>query len=708
MFWLEKIQNKSLKLESLLRREPQKTDQADVELSFEIREDKYTVKRSIKRNKGTFEAELRKNGILIESPSSRKVTDELEKILKMDFDLFSRAIYSEQNNLDYFLNLRAGDRKKKLDELLNLNKFSIARKTGVTLLNKLKTSREIILDNLARIKLDKTAFNLLELTEEIKNLNEKSIYFSEKLNKTAELRKIVKTELDALQNKKKNFIKFTERNNQLKGELRRIKSLIDSESKKGNISMDEINSEKLQNLLENLKTKLVDLRTKKELFISTEKEILKLETLLKHTQNELNEFEKNKEKFDDFYKIAEELDLKEKEQITLKTKCDKNESIISELKEHITHLKENENCPLCLSALTPERKEQVLNEKNILISTLIKENEQSRITLSELQQTISKLRNRKDDLLQFKTVKNKISQKKSEIQELVKTLEKITRSFEELKKIVPTTNETELISIKRVVEFRLNELDLVDKLNFIDSKLRELNYDEIILQKKTEEKFNLEKEFEVFNSKKNSLTTLLIEKKRYLGLIKEKETRIKDLESKSILYLKKIEFMSKFITSLEITQTALRILFVDTVNQVMQDLWEKIYPYQDYTSIKLEVDKDYVLKLKNSVGDWISVEAEVSGGERHSAALVLRIAFSLILAPTLKLLILDEPTHNLDVTAITNLAETLRTRVSNLIDQIFIVTHEERLESAVTGNLYRFNKKETETTLTKVTKVEFD
>jgi len=46
--------------------------------------------------------------------------------------------------------------------------------------------------------------------------------------------------------------------------------------------------------------------------------------------------------------------------------------------------------------------------------------------------------------------------------------------------------------------------------------------------------------------------------------------------------------------------------------------------------------------------NWISAQAEVSGGERHSAALVMRLGLAFTLSPKIQLLMLDEPTHNMD------------------------------------------------------------
>jgi DNA repair exonuclease SbcCD ATPase subunit len=54
--------------------------------------------------------------------------------------------------------------------------------------------------------------------------------------------------------------------------------------------------------------------------------------------------------------------------------------------------------------------------------------------------------------------------------------------------------------------------------------------------------------------------------------------------------------------------------------------------------------------------------------------------------------VLDEPTHNLDAEAIQELARVLRERLPSLVRQVLLITHEERLEAAVSGYLYRFHR----------------
>ena len=138
----------------------------------------------------------------------------------------------------------------------------------------------------------------------------------------------------------------------------------------------------------------------------------------------------------------------------------------------------------------------------------------------------------------------------------------------------------------------------------------------------------------------------------------------------------------------------------------MQSIWEELYPYGDFQSIRLFVDEnDYVLQLQELDGKWVSVD-HVSGGERSLAALTLRIAFALVLAPQLRWLILDEPTHNLDIKAREELAKVLRDRIGEFIDQVLLITHDPVLEDAVSGVLYKIEREKEKNGIAKIVRVE--
>ena len=184
-------------------------------------------------------------------------------------------------------------------------------------------------------------------------------------------------------------------------------------------------------------------------------------------------------------------------------------------------------------------------------------------------------------------------------------------------------------------------------------------------------------------------------------IIRERETRFHEYEgSLKNLEQEKSEIekldqllqeLKKFERALESTQSQLRKEFVTSVNYTMNNLWTDLYPYHDFIGIRLAIEEgDYILQLQERSGKWVNVEGFASGGERSLAALTLRIAFALVLAPQLRWLVLDEPTANLDTKAVEDLGTTLSERIGNFIDQVFLITHDERLENAITGSAYRF------------------
>jgi DNA repair exonuclease SbcCD ATPase subunit len=196
-------------------------------------------------------------------------------------------------------------------------------------------------------------------------------------------------------------------------------------------------------------------------------------------------------------------------------------------------------------------------------------------------------------------------------------------------------------------------------------------------------------------------------------IVKEKSIRLKDFGQTLANTLKEKENIRKFDklikelkifeSALEQTQIELRKEFVTAVNYTMNQLWNTLYPYQDFIGIRLFIEEgDYILQIQSKAGEWINVEGVASGGERSLSALALRIAFALVLAPQIRILILDEPTANLDSNAVSVLATTLREKISEFIDQTFLITHQAELEDAVTGNSYKLERDKSKDGVTKV------
>jgi len=137
----------------------------------------YTLTRTFSA-KGT-EAFLRgENGRLIEGPQPIRTTEAVCRALKMDYDLFTRVIYGEQNKLDYFLALGRGERKKQLDESLGIAAFETARANCSTVVSRLRGEKSAIDQLLAGIDFNAIETEVATLAREIGEMLQKHLYLS--------------------------------------------------------------------------------------------------------------------------------------------------------------------------------------------------------------------------------------------------------------------------------------------------------------------------------------------------------------------------------------------------------------------------------------------------------------------------------------------------------------------------------------------------
>jgi len=301
--------------------------------------------------------------------------------------------------------------------------------------------------------------------------------------------------------------------------------------------------------------------------------------------------------------------------------------------------------------------------------------------------------------LSEKTVESEkqLSILKEEIEKMEKELNDAKEKKQNLEFLKIRIEDYE-VKEKRLVELNEKKEKLENEIKKLEEKISGIDFPE------------LERKLQNLIAKEREIKT------RVSGLeqlIKEKEIRIKDYEKKleevkkqkeEIKKLEKIIKDLKILSkALEETQVSLRSEFVEAVNYTMNKIWPTLYPYEDYTGVILTIEEgDYVLKLRERAGSLVNVEGIASGGERSIACLALRIAFALVLAPHVRMLILDEPTANLDARGINELAKTLRERIDEFIDQTFLITHVPQLEDAVTGNAYRLERDKSTDGVTKV------
>jgi len=744
---LPAVQSRRIKLDDLIMSRPKPVDRAEVEVRFLSPEgEEFMVRRVIERGGGTVLSELRKaNGELVEGPSSSRVTEVIKSILDLDYDLFERAIYSEQNRLDYFLTLQRGRRMESIDELLGINKLEKARKSIGTIANRVverASEREIAAANL---KQDPSIPALQIYMKELLKLEESRQESWTKLQ-------LLKSELESIRAQDQQFRKMEYDLRSLEHTIRELDGAIGMLNKNIDeikhrlgayvgFSVDEIReeiskleltySEKISNLnslnteLTTVVSELQSLETRKTL---TRSSIEKLSAEIKRKYEARNKLESMK--IDELTALVEKLRLELRQaEDTLagyRARIQDLETAIEELRDA------GAVCPVCESPLEEEKKRGLLAQREEELKELfnrVRETEaRSRNLADQLQraqdlyQSAILLKKETEDLLRLEAEYSDISRQLSEVETKIpkqrEKCDKLAADAERMRKGVDELNE-KLSTARQILQNRIDldaralekmlKLEEIDRLQQKLKQIREV-YDEAkaeAIRKRVEELVGSQERIQAELLGKEQL---IAEKRKLVQSIQEKVALINCYEVEVKHLREAAQALSTIQTALVRTQNAMRKMFIEGVNLVMNDLWDSIYPYGDFTGIRLGVEEserggDYVLQLRDRSGNWIPVEGIASGGERTDAALALRISFSMVLAPKLKWIVFDEPTHNLDSDGIQELAKVLRERLPEVVRQILLITHEERLESAVSGYLYRFYRDKREDEPTKVERV---
>ncbi|MEM0333034.1 MAG: AAA family ATPase [Candidatus Aenigmatarchaeota archaeon] len=731
------LQSKKIKLDDLIMRKPYQKDEAEVLIEFEAGGNILTVKRSIRMGKGSS-AEIRENGKLIEAFSTQRVNEIIAEKIKTSYELFSKIIYSKQNSLDYFLNLSPSERKKKIDEILMIENFERARVSCNMLINRIE-DKIIEKENFVRVfnyekilkdreskenEIKEIEIWLDGLKKELAEISAKRVIMEEEYSKY----KKIKENLEKL---KVEEVSISSKIEQLTKDLELLSSSYQSLDKSSLVK----ELEKIKRENKDLEKYLSDIKTNLEKKINEKAELISSINLgnkkIEEINKELEEIKKIEEEILQIEKISnyQELERREKSLIELRSSVVSLNNEIKNIQDSLEKLKSAESkCPVCDSKLTEEKKKVLIDKKNEeieekkkIINDTIEKIKVAEIEIEKIKNDLKKLESlkikigRKENLEKdLELYKNQIIIDNDNLKTVEKEIESIKKEIEEKEKVLKEYLEkrSELENLlNRIIEFE-NKKEMLENLrkkyenikieiNSLESQMPLISLDQI------------EKDLRTLVSKEREIAIEIKNKEELISRLKKdleeilRQISIFEKEKQEIERLRKIVVDLKiFRDALKITQERLREEFVEAVNSYMNVIWTNLYPYKDFISISLNIDEgDYVLQLQERSGKWINVEGIASGGERSLAALALRIAFSLTLAPQLKVLILDEPTHNLDAKAVEELARVLRESVSEFLDQVFIITHDERLEEAVTGKVYRFERDKEKDDFTKVVEI---
>lgn len=622
------LQARRVSLEEVIMNKPLQADEANVKLVFSYEGKHYSVERTIKK-KGSTEAKLFCEGKIVAGPKPKDVNQTIENAIEMNYNLFSRAVYSEQNGIDYFLRITPKERKAKFDELLDLQKYEVVRANAVTSLNRLKA---IVKDKKVWVEDQKRTLS----KEEEKSLRTRA---EEKEKKVKELEagigkrkqavEEIEKEVRELEEKEKNVRKLRDKIGQNKAVVEQLeKELGKTKKESGGKSLIEIRKEK--------------------------------ETLGKEKKDVEKGINEKQAEEDKEGKIREELG---KKAVVWQGKAE----------EFGKHLKEMEKlggeCPTCKQKLEEKTREQLLQETKEEMKKAVGEMEK---TLKEEAVLVEKIKVLKQEIQKMKEKNDTLREKELVLKQLEQSLENMAENEDRVKELRRETEEAE----KHLKETNFNEKELLEKRKKAVEERAGIN----AVKNEIESGKLLVQEI------KNSLERITKIREK----VAELEKTVKDIEESS-------ENLNYFINSLVAAQSDLRETLIATINQAMHDIWHRIYPYKDFVSAKMDVTEgSYELKAKEKNGKWIRVDGILSGGERSAAAVCIRIAFSLVLARNLSWLILDEPTHNLDKNAVETLGCMMQLHLPQIVEQIFVITHDNEMQKAASSTLYILEREKNE------------
>lgn len=701
------LERRKVKLIDILRTNQ---ESASVTLELKWKDSTYKIVRTLTRRKDTVSADafLYKDKMLLER-GAVLVNRYVEKLLSTSYDLFSRAIYSEQNNIDYFFSITPRHRKEEMDKLLGLDRFEIARSNITTLFNRINDSRKLLEKKFNPDRLGELLKKLAETEAKEHALKESMNNINAQLEESSKTLKETEEQFSAMKKKKSEHELLSKRQLQLQAVIKNIqdelggrfvdqsvlsapleeRNALEKERLKFRTQLKELDAQ-LSSLSEKIGSIDARLATAARINAAGEEANKRLTNILKgRTSDEMRaQLAELEKKVLDFHSERKSL-LKE----------------IAELEELAGRLTPDlSKCPLCGNDLSAESLNHIKKEKAAQLSakrkrvgelfSFIKDVEDEHARLKKAIQEVDLLKERihsisleRQDTKELEGERTKAVMQLGALKEKKSSLQQSDAALtEQLERIAIRIKEIEDL-IKKSRELVKAETEMKEVL----SKLAELSFDEGSYEKLRERFEDARVTHQKLLAAKGPLEVQLRSLTEMRALVEKEATTQKEMATE-------IETLSRYETELAIfknalleTQLGLRTELINAINLAMEELWPVFYPHRNYSMVRLSVsEKDYFFELFD--GEWRSLESVASGGERACAALTLRVALAMVLTPNLSWLILDEPTHNLDKDAVDLLSQALQYKVPEVVEQTFVITHDEGLVGSEFAASYRLQR----------------
>jgi len=271
--------------------------------------------------------------------------------------------------------------------------------------------------------------------------------------------------------------------------------------------------------------------------------------------------------------------------------------------------------------------------------------------------------------------KKQAEELQSEINKLrMETLNPLQEIYNKCLQNKKTASEFEMRK-KRLEESEKNILEETEHKKKLENKLNELN-----VSVSEEEVLKLRAKYEENVRVVASLQKDIEQKNREIEEHADTEKKIAELNSELAIIQQKLELTKIFRTQIKDLGRIVAEERVQRIALIATDYFNKITNRPESILWICNESEKYSLYLDNGQNRCSFVN--LSGGEQISVAIAIRLALSQEFGNT-GLIILDEPTNNLDQSKRQLLAENLPKMVENLT-QLFVVTHDDTFRNSAT------------------------
>ncbi|OIO24585.1 hypothetical protein COT30_03130 [Candidatus Micrarchaeota archaeon CG08_land_8_20_14_0_20_49_17] len=678
-----------------------------IELELEIGADKYGIKRVIKGIGDTKKSDafFYKNGSLVDKGVAG-VNALVEKHFGIDYDLYTRAIYSAQNEIDYFLNLPPRKRKEEIDRLLGLDRFELARGNLVAVTNRVKYILTTMQEESGLRKPEELKASIAgheakhgKISGELARLRQESDGLSKRAGG-------LKLQYDSLAQNKKQYEQMSQQQSRATMIVERLESeLRDADT--GKLAKDY---EEQTNIVESYRVRLADIRaslkTSQQEMGRYEKEAGGLERELSQMDGKRAEVELLQRSVKiilgdaDSKQFLALLEQETNKMIGLKNQLAAENARAGELRKLEGLPDAAGTCPVCKKPLSGHEALVLKKEREFAIQTIV---EGIKSMEHELMVLTTSYKIKKDCYERARSSAVGIERLQTELlaeQGVKATLESLKGRLEMARnsRELLEKEAADLDSHLQKNALRLGQFSQVkakfDELDASKQALLEAGKALAAIDYSEKEFESVAKELGEAKLSQKEIEGKLAMAAREAQFVSERLVELRaemarreDKGRKIEAYVNAGVELNRFKEALGKTQMTVRGDLIGAFNEIVNELWPFIYPYRDYTQIRLNVtDIGYTFEAFN--GEWKSFEVVASGGEKACLAMVMRVAFAIVLAPAAGWLILDEPTHNLDKEAIFMFSEALQNKIPGIVNQTFVITHETSLLN-LTVNKYR-------------------